>query len=102
MTQVIRTSDTEDCNTSGNPCLNDVLEARLSRRNLLRVSMGTAGAAVLGSVSLTACGGSDSTEPARPLALGFNSVPKSTADVLTVPSGYTATVLYALGDPLTA
>ncbi|MGD9834259.1 MAG: PhoX family phosphatase, partial [Piscinibacter sp.] len=32
----------------------------------------------------------------------FSSVAKSTADVVAVPAGYTATVLYALGDPLTA
>ncbi len=93
--------DDEDCNTSNNPSLNDILDARLSRRNVLRVGMGTAGAAVLGSVSLTACGGGDD-EPAQPLSLSFSSVAKSTADVVAVPPGYTATVLYALGDPLTA
>ena len=36
------------------------------------------------------------------LQLNFNPVAKSVADVLTVPAGYTATVLYALGDPLAA
>ena len=91
--------DDENFNPSNNPSLNEILDARLSRRNVLRVAMGTAGAAVLGSVSLSACGGGDS-EPARPLALSFGGVAKSTADVVTVPAGYTATVLYALGDPL--
>lgn len=101
-------SDDEDCNTSGNPSLMDVLDARLSRRNALRVGMGTAGAAVL--ASLPACGGgSDSdgdsdggSDAPTPITLGFNPVAKSLADAVTVPAGYTATVLYALGDPLTA
>lgn len=32
--------------------------------------------------------------------LGFTAVPKSRADVVSVPEGYTVTVLYRLGDPL--
>ena len=36
------------------------------------------------------------------LQLNFDPVAKSLADVLTVPTGYTAQVLYALGDPLSA
>ena len=91
------THDDEDCNRSGNPSLMDILDARLSRRNVLRVGLGTAGAAVLGTVS--ACGGSSST----PVTLApFTAVAKSVADVVSVPTGYTATVLYAMGDPLTA
>lgn len=34
--------------------------------------------------------------------LGFNAVAKSLADAVIVPAGYTASVLYALGDPLSA
>ena len=34
--------------------------------------------------------------------LGFAAVPKSLADVVTVPAGYTAQVLYRLGDPINA
>ena len=34
--------------------------------------------------------------------LGFTAVAKSLADTVIVPAGYTASVLYALGDPLTA
>lgn len=32
--------------------------------------------------------------------LGFEAVPKSLADVVAVPAGYTASVLYRLGDPI--
>ncbi len=45
---------------------------------------------------------SDITVAVSPATLGFNAVPKSLADALTVPAGYTATVLYRLGDPLNA
>ncbi|HYF42234.1 MAG TPA: PhoX family phosphatase [Ramlibacter sp.] len=98
----------EDSNTSNNPSLNDVIEARLSRRKVLGVGMGTAGAALLGSVSLAACGGggdavaAPAPTPAPGMSLNFPAVAKSTADALTVPAGYTATPIYALGDPLNA
>ncbi|MET0251942.1 MAG: alkaline phosphatase PhoX [Novosphingobium sp.] len=36
----------------------------------------------------------------RPAELGFTAVPKSLADVVSVPTGYTATVVYRLGDPI--
>ncbi|MDO9196636.1 PhoX family phosphatase [Rhodoferax sp.] len=88
----------ENSNTSANPSFDSVLQARLSRRTVLRGSVGTMGTVVfggLGSLSATACGGGD-------VLLGFDAVAKSLADVVSVPAGYTATVLYALGDPLTA
>ncbi len=49
--------DDENFNNSSNPSFNDVLDARLTRRDALRVSVGTAGAAVLGSFPLAGCGG---------------------------------------------
>lgn len=110
----LRHQDDEDCNTSGNPSFNQVLDARLSRRSLLRGGVGTAAGAVLGGWGLSACGGGDdevATTPAAPAApaapspittLGFAAVAKSTADAVSVPAGYTAKVIFALGDPLTA
>ena len=101
--------DDENFNSSANPSFNDVLDARLTRRNALRVSVGTAGAAVLGSFPLASCGGGGAPAAAAPapaaasaISLSFPAVAKSTADTVTVPAGYTAAVLYALGDPLTA
>ncbi|MBP3980501.1 PhoX family phosphatase [Acidovorax sp. JG5] len=88
----------ENSNTSANPTFDAVLGARLSRRGLLRGSVGTVGTAVLGGFGVTACGGSDD----EPALLGFAAVPKSLADTVVVPAGYTASVLFALGDPLAA
>jgi len=36
----------------------------------------------------------------NPATLGFNALPKLLNDVVTVPEGYSITVLYALGDPI--
>jgi len=114
----LQCDDEENCNTSANPSLMDVVEQRLSRRNMLRVGFGSAGAAVLGT--LAGCGGgSDALAAPAPAAaapapaaapavapqalkLSFEAVAKSKADVVTVPAGYTAAVLYAVGDPLDA
>jgi secreted PhoX family phosphatase len=102
-------SDDVDHNTSGNPTFESVLDARLSRRSMLRGGVGTAATAVLGSWTVAACGGSDDDDPApaapatgNVTSLGFTPVAKSLADTVTVPAGYTATPIYALGDPIAA
>ena len=104
MTQKIDFND-ENSNTSSNPSFDSVLQARLSRRGVLRGSVGSVGTVMLAGVGLTACGGGDDAvaAPAAPSAtlLGFSAVSKSLADTVVVPAGYTASVLYALGDPLT-
>ncbi len=113
-------NDEADPNTSGNASFNQVLDARLSRRSMLRGGVGSGAGAVLGAWSLTACGGIDddgtvaaapvpapapapaaSTPAAAPIStLAFTAVAKNKSDVVTVPSGYTASVLIALGDPI--
>ncbi len=82
----------EDSNTSHNPTFDSVLQARLSRRGVLRGGVGTVGATLLGGLGLTACMGDDE--------LLFKAVDKSLADAVVVPEGYEASVIYALGDPL--
>lgn len=91
-------------NHSPNPSFDAVLNARLSRRGVLRAGLGSAATALFGGLSLSACGGGgdDGDQTPAETLLGFTAVAKSTADTVTVPAGYTATVLYALGDPLTA
>ena len=110
MTKLID-SDDVDCNTSRNEHFDTVLAARLSRRSLLRGGFAGAAGALLGTVGLAGCGSSDdpvTVTPPPPVApvpteklLAFTAVSKSLADVVTVPAGYTASVLYALGDPIT-
>ena len=97
-------------NDSPNETFSSVLNARLSRRSVLRGSLVTAATAVFGSVGLAACGGDSDNDPsttpqtgvANEKLLGFQAVPKSLADTVVVPAGYTASVLYALGDPISA
>ncbi len=94
---------------SGGPDFASVLQARLSRRTMLRGGVGSAAAAVLGGWGVAACGGGDDPVAAAEAAsqapitrLGFAPVAKSLADRVSVPAGYTATPIYALGDPLDA
>lgn len=89
----------EDSNRSPNPTFDSVLNARLSRRHLLR---GGAGAALAGGAALSGCAStSQPAAPAGPVSqLGFKPVAHSLADTVVVPPGYTAQVLYAGGDPL--
>ncbi|WP_338846833.1 PhoX family phosphatase [Massilia sp. W12] len=95
-------------NNSANPEFSSVLQARISRRNLLRGGIASSAGMVLGTLGLSACGGSSSTVTAptppapEPKLLGFTAVAKSLADMVKVPEGYTASVLLALGDPLNA
>jgi secreted PhoX family phosphatase len=97
-------------NDSPNEHFSDILDKRISRRNLLRGSVASAISVMMGSATLSACGGGDDapavTVPVTPTPseklLGFTAVGKSLADSVIVPAGYTASVIYALGDPLTA
>ena len=105
-------------NTSPNPHIDDLIEQRLRdprRRGLLRGGLGLAALSFIGSSSalLAACGGDDAAAsapapapppagPARPSSLGFGAIAKNTADALSVAGGYTASVLFRLGDPTAA
>ena len=42
----------------------------------------------------------DTTVVVGPAVLGFAAVPRSLADIVTVPAGHTVTVLFRLGDPI--
>jgi uncharacterized protein len=114
---VIQATDPDDFdnNPSDNSHLQDVMSIGMARRQVLRSGVGALATASLGSFSLAACGGSDAapapapsqapapaptpTAPAAPI-LGFTAVPKTLADGVTVPSGYTATVIFATGDSI--
>lgn len=95
----------EDSNTSANADFESVLNARLSRRNMLRGGVGAAGAVLLGGAGLAGCAtsGQSAMAASTPLStLGFTPVAKSMADMVSVPAGYKAEIFYALGDPILA
>ena len=104
--------DDLDNNPSANPHFETVLGTGLKRRGLLRGGVAGAMGAMFAPLALTACGGGDDdiviAAPAPPPAapaptiLGFSAVAKTNADKSTVPTGYTARTLFALGDPLAA
>ena len=99
-----------DNNTSDNTHFRDILEQRMSRRSLIKKTASGAAALALAS-SLSACSDDDEdtnvTPPTskeepytKPETLTFKAVDKNLNDIVTVPEGYQATVLYALGDSI--
>lgn len=97
-----------DNNTSDNIHFRDILEQSMSRRSLIAKTASGAVALALAS-TLTGCNDSNddnnSSTPAvdpnkRPEKLNFKPVAKNLNDIVTVPEGYQATVLYALGDSI--
>ena len=98
-TPVSEYDDNEIVNPSANPHIASLLEARLSRRSTLKGGIGATTAALLGGLSLSACGG-DGDDDVAPASLKFAAVAKTNADKVTVPEGYQVSILHALGDPM--
>ena len=95
----------EDSNRSANPTFQSIFSARMSRRNMLRGGLGVAATVALPTFGLAGCGSDTDTATTPVVAeklLGFAAVAKSLADTVSVPAGYSVSVLYALGDPLFA
>jgi uncharacterized protein len=105
-------------NISSNTHIDELIEARLrdpGRRSMLRGGLGLAALSFVGAGSalgLAGCGSDDDPAqppapaappaPGRPAALSFTAVAKGTSDTVAIPTGYSMTVLYRLGDPLAA
>ena len=101
--------DDLDHNPTSNAHFQDVLNNGMQRRGLLRGGLVGALGAMFAPLALTACGGGDDdlqlspvAAPPGPQALGFSVVAKTNADKSTVPTGYTAGVIIACGDPMAA
>jgi len=93
--------DDEGRNTSGNRTFEEVLDARMSRRSVLKFGAGAAAAgfvAPLAGVAATGCG--DDGDGDRFTELTFDSIPTQTGDAVTLAAGYRARVLFAYGDPI--
>lgn len=111
-------------NFTSDPHIDDLIRHRAAnpaRRRLLRGGIGLGTVSFVGGAAGLVGGCSSGAEeagatldakrapvptaavdPVRPSALGFVAVPKSRDDAVTVAAGYTATVLFRLGDPLDA
>jgi secreted PhoX family phosphatase len=94
--------DDHSRNESGNLDFDAVLQARMSRRTLLKGSFAAATTSIFGVGLANADGGNHAggSHAARARMMGFSVVAKNTNDMVTVPEGYTAQVLYRLGDPI--
>jgi hypothetical protein len=92
-------NDDLDTNASPNATFESILAARVSRRELLKGSFGLAASAFMGT-ALAACGSNDNDN--KVLRLNFDPIPKSRADSVSLAAGYTAAVLFRLGDPMAA
>ncbi|MDS7967206.1 PhoX family phosphatase [Acinetobacter sp. V117_2] len=100
-----------DNNTSDNIHFRDVLDQYVSRRSLITKAASGAVALTLAS-TLTGCndnnddsgsnnGGTAPVDPnKKPEKLTFTPVAKNLNDIVTVPEGYEANVIYALGDSI--
>lgn len=89
--------DQKVLNTSPAASFEQILEARLSRRGLLK---GAAAFGVSSLVPLSLFGCASGGGLKREGTLGFKPIAAAVADTVRVPEGYTATVLYAWGDPV--
>jgi len=88
---------------SDSPSLLTLLDLRMSRRQTLLGGLSVATTVVFGGLGLTGCSDSDNNNDgpdSTPVTLGFTAVPKSLADTVTLPAGYSMKVLYATGDPI--
>lgn len=98
--QSVTDSKHDDNNTSNNETFQSVLEARMSKRTLLKGGFYMMAGSLMGA-SLVGCSSDDDDDDdSGPIALSFDPVAKSVADALVVPAGYTAKVLFAQGDPI--
>ncbi len=84
-------SDQKTINSSSNQSFAEILDARLSRRDLLKSS---AALAVLSAFPLEGC----ATTGRGAGTIAFTGIAASTDDAVRVPPGYDAAVLYAWGD----
>ncbi|WP_318453398.1 PhoX family protein [Photobacterium leiognathi] len=103
------TFDPTRYNTSNNKTFEDVLQANLQRRSILKGGLGVSAMTALGAFGLAGCNSSNSTEGTTAkvadrsqAVLNFDSIPGSLTDAVSIPPGYTAQVLVPWGTPLNA
>lgn len=93
-------------NPSVNEHLDQVVARTMSRRQMLKSSVGLGVVTLMGG-SLAACGGSDAVAvetpaPAPAALMNFKAIATNSGDAIVVPEGYSHAVLYRWGDALFA
>ncbi|MDK9738422.1 PhoX family phosphatase [Vibrio sp. D404a] len=101
------TFDSRRFNNSDNKPFEEVLEASLSRRSILKGGLGISAMTAFGAFGLAGhsapAAASSASSPAKSTAqLAFESVKGSLTDSVVVPKGYVAQVLVPWGTPLNA
>ena len=89
--------DDTSSNISQNPAFSAIFTQALSRRRVLQGGLLAAGVALFGGPTGSVLG--RSAEAGTSL-FSFEGIPASKADQVVVPSGYTAQVFFAWGDPI--
>ena len=92
-------SDDQSVNFSGNTSFQEVLSSAVQnrgRRNIIKGGLGLATLAALPGLAVA----SKTVAQGLPSSLAFPSVAKSVLDQVTLPPGYSFTVLHAAGDPI--
>ncbi|WP_253445068.1 PhoX family phosphatase [Halomonas sp. Y3] len=97
---VLADGDEPMSNPSANGYFGDILEARISRRAMLRGSLAAAVAGAMATSlpfgSAFAAGGASAPAP----SLGFKAIPVSAADSVVVPEGYRVSAILPWGTPI--
>lgn len=91
-------------NQSNNPTFDDVLDAHLSRRKVLKGGLGLSAMAAFGAFGLTGCSSDndDASDIISRVSLNFDSIAGSKTDAVSVAEGYSAQVLAPWGQPINA
>jgi hypothetical protein len=98
---ILAAGDEPASNASTNPYFGDILDARISRRSVLRGSLAAAVAGAMATslpfVSAFAASGNRAPAP----SIGFRAIPISAADNVVVPEGYRVQTFIPWGTPIT-
>ncbi len=92
--------DDKISNPSSNETFESILEVNLTRRQILKGGIGAAAVAMFGPSLFDMNQALAGTHGFA--GIGFTGISASTTDTVRVPAGYTAKVLYAWGDPVSA
>ncbi|MCE8003284.1 PhoX family protein [Billgrantia ethanolica] len=94
---ILAAGDEPTSNASGNAYFGDILEARMSRRTLLR---GSLAAAIAGAMATSLPFGRALAAGSSSPSIGFKAIPIGTGDSVVVPEGYRVQTFIPWGTPI--